>query len=232
MTDKLKAKKYSQSVKNHLNSIGNEEIINLRIGRTPLPSAYSFFLNIISLGDFNKKLSKVTHDELFHLFLEITISNGSKYILEKNEIIQLNKVNRLPHKTQTMDVGHTDETINSLLENTLQRIGESKFFFYQALSTNCQHFINSILESNGLSSSENKFFVSQDNEKSLSHLSSYRRFMNTLTDTASIGNVIKDKVVNTGNHLLHTKNKVLSLFGKNGVFGNPFRKRRKNIHFQ
>jgi len=225
MTEKIKSKDYSQSVKNLKNAIGDDNIINLRIGRTPLPSAYTFFLNIISLGDFKRKLGRSNHDELFHLFLEITLSNGNRYILEKNEVIQLKQIHELPAKTETMDVADTDETINSLLLKTLNRIGASKFFFYQALSTNCQKFINDILITNGLSTSENKFFISQDNEKLLSKLSVYRKFLNSVTDLASAGNNVKDKVVNTGNRLLHTKNKVLSLFGR--TFENPFRRRRR-----
>jgi hypothetical protein len=125
-----------------------------------------------------------------------------------------------------MHVKDTDETINSLPQNTLNRIGSSKFYFYQASSTNCQRFINDILQSNGLSTSENNFFVSQDNESLLSNLSSYRKFLNSITDLASVGDNIKDKVVNTGNRLLHTKNKVLNIFSKNGIFKNPFRKKR------
>jgi hypothetical protein len=147
--------------------------------------------------------------------------------LEKNEVIQLKQIHELPPKTETMNLADTDETINSLLQNTLDRIGSSKFFFYQALSNNCQTFINNILQTNGLSTSENKFFVSQDNENLLSKLSVYRKFLNSITDLAAGGNNVKDRVVNTGNKLLQTRNKVLSLFGNNNIFRNPFRRRRK-----
>jgi hypothetical protein len=227
MTEKLKNKNLSQSVRNLLNNIGNEKIINLRICRTPLPSIYTLFLNVITLGQFKTKLAETSHDKLFHLFLEITISSGT-YILEKNEIIMLKKSSRLPPKTETLQIGNTNETISSLLNNTLEKIGESQFYFYQALSTNCQKFINDILTSNGLSNSENKKFILQDTENLFNQDTRYRKLLNTVTDIASIKDNFVEKVKNFGNKLLHKKQKVLKLSNNKLPISAPFRNKERN----
>ena len=56
-------------------------------------------------------------------------------------------------------------TLNTLLENTKKRMGDEKFFTYNAVSNNCQDFLLAFLQSNNLGSHENYTFVKQDTEK-------------------------------------------------------------------
>lgn len=227
MTEFLKSKNLPQAVRNLLANIGEQKIIKMRVCRTALPSIYTLFLNVITLGQFRKKLKETTHDKLFHLFLEITLSSGT-YMLEKNEVILLKKFSKLPPKTETMDLGNTDENINSLLQNTLDDIGSSQFYFYQALSTNCQRFINDILKSNSLSNSENRKFILQDTENLFNGDTRYRKFLNTVTDVAAIKDNIVDRVRNVGNRLLFKKEKVLNITDRKTAV-TPFRNPLKTL---
>ena len=69
------------NVKEALDKQGDKQIISARIGRTPVASAITAML---------KKLSNnVPYDTLFHLFIELTLQNGKRWILEKNERINL-----------------------------------------------------------------------------------------------------------------------------------------------
>ena len=49
--------------------IGEENITSIEIRRTPVPNAISGAMNIVSLGSFNKKMSRLPYDKLFPLFI-------------------------------------------------------------------------------------------------------------------------------------------------------------------
>ena len=71
-----------QSVKNALNRIGEKQIISARCGRTPAQAVIQGALKVVA---------NVPYDDLFHLFIELTLDNGQKWVLEKIEIINLVK---------------------------------------------------------------------------------------------------------------------------------------------
>ena len=74
-----------QNVKNALNKIGSNKIISARIGRTPVQAIIQGAL---------KTVANVPYDDLFHLFIELTLDNGQKWVLEKIERINLVKEDR------------------------------------------------------------------------------------------------------------------------------------------
>ena len=74
-----------QNVKNALNRIGEKQIISARCGRTPVQAVIQGALRAVA---------NVPYDDLFHLFIELTLENGQKWILEKIERINLLKGNR------------------------------------------------------------------------------------------------------------------------------------------
>ena len=57
------------SVKEALNKIGNQQIISARCGRTPVQSVIQGALRMVA---------NVPYDNLFHLFIELTLSNNQK----------------------------------------------------------------------------------------------------------------------------------------------------------
>ena len=74
-----------QNVKNALSKIGNNKITNARVGRTPVQAVIQGALKVVA---------NVPYDDLFHLFIELTLDNGQKWILEKIERINLVKEDR------------------------------------------------------------------------------------------------------------------------------------------
>jgi len=74
-----------QNVKNALNKIGNNKIISARLGRTPVQAVIQGALKVVA---------SVPYDDLFHLFIELTLDNGQKWVLEKIERINLVKEDR------------------------------------------------------------------------------------------------------------------------------------------
>ena len=121
----------------------------------------------------------------------ITTPKG-KYIVEKNDSINIAKFNGLKKNSETMNVAINGKTLNVMLENTKKKIGD-KFFTYKAVDNNCQFFISSILESNGLMTNELQNFILQDTRKLFENNPKFRKFVNSITDIGAIGNNLKQK---------------------------------------
>jgi hypothetical protein len=149
------------SVRELLKKIGDIQIISLDIIRTPLKAGVKMLLDT-----FNKlgNLRDISHDKLFHLFIVITLDNGEKYVLEKNEDINIKK-----YEPSQLDEGmhieniNKELTINILLGKTLEKVGEKRFYHYDAFSTNCQVFVLDVLKSNNIPFSEHLYhFILQN----------------------------------------------------------------------
>ena len=56
-----------QNVKTALNKIGSNKIVSARVGRTPVQAIIQGAL---------KTVANVPYDDLFHLFIELTLDNG------------------------------------------------------------------------------------------------------------------------------------------------------------
>ena len=115
------------SVKNALSKIGKNKIISARLGRTPVQALIQGALKVVA---------NVPYDDLFHLFIELTLDNGQKWILEKIERINLVKEDRSKKQgaefTSSFPV---NKSMNELFQNTKNRMGD-KFLPYQSASNN------------------------------------------------------------------------------------------------
>ena len=135
-------------------------------------------------------VANVPYDDLFHLFIELTLDNGQKWILEKIERINLVKEDRSKKQgaefTSSFPV---NKSMNELFQNTKNRMGD-KFLPYQSASNNCQVFIIGVLDGNGLNNSERTNFVKQDTKSIFANNPALRKFANTLTDIGGYGNAI------------------------------------------
>jgi hypothetical protein len=174
-----------QNVKNALSKIGNNKITSARVGRTPVQAIIQGAL---------KTVANVPYDELFHLFIELTLDNGQKWILEKIERINLVKEDRSKKQgaefTSSFSV---NKTMNELFQNTKNRMGD-KFLPYQSASNNCQYFLMGVLDGNGLNNSERTSFIKQDTKAIFEKNPALRKFANTLTDIGGYGNAIIGEV--------------------------------------
>ena len=73
---------YTYSVGQFIENIRDLNITKISIHRVPLQASSLLLLNLISLGEFNKRLSQTLHDKLFHLYAIVELSNGLIYILD------------------------------------------------------------------------------------------------------------------------------------------------------
>ena len=182
-----------KSVERLKKKVGNEKIVEIKVGRTPLSKIMLFFLNITSLGEFQKRLKETEYDKLYHLFMIIKTEKGS-YILEKNEVIILKKFNgKITKNTEILETNLRENlTINILLDKTKAFMGD-KFYVYKGQDNNCQFFLQSILKANSLITDEIDKFVLQNTSVLFENNPNFRKIVNSLTDIGGYGRQIVDK---------------------------------------
>ena len=163
-----------------LEQIANEEIKSIKIVRTPLSSFTKGFLNVISLGQFDK-ISKKYYDEMFHLSLWI----NDKYNLEKNAVIAFNQKNPIESKSEIKQVSviPTGLTFQTLIDNTKGRMGKN-FGVYSAGQNNCQDFLTNIFKANNIGDESDFKFIKQDTKQIFEELPEFSKVIGNLATRA------------------------------------------------
>tara|TARA_R110000868_G_scaffold13919_6_gene65152 strand:+ start:397 stop:1113 length:717 start_codon:yes stop_codon:yes gene_type:complete len=163
-----------------LEEIKDEEVKSIKIVRTPISSFTKSFLNIISLGQFDK-ISKKSYDEIFHLSIWI----NDKYNLEKKEVIVFNRKNPTEQKSQIKQVSDIPSglTFETLIDKTKARMG-ANFGVYNAERNNCQDFITNIFKANGIGNESDFNFIKQETEQIFSQLPEFSKVLGNLATKA------------------------------------------------
>lgn len=179
--------------KKTLEQYGDEPIQKIQIARTPLSNLLLTGVNLISLNTFDDLRKKYGFDNLYHLSMIAYLPN-TNIIIEKNETVVIEPLSTstsLNDKTEYFDVEiPRGLTLNTMINNTINDLGSSKFYSYSAFNNNCQVFIEAILDSNNISSQRAHDFLFQDlsgirNELNNSEYSYVPKVVNKITDLAS-----------------------------------------------
>lgn len=180
---------YTPYTREDLRKYGDGVIKSITIGRKPITKMYQTILNAVSTGKFNREMEKIGYDELFHLFMEVETNKG-KIGIEKNIDITIFKTNKYKSDYDRVVVSNIPDnlTINEMLNNARQSMGDKKFFGYSARDNNCQDFLIALLKSSNLGSPEVYDFVKQTT-KQLFNITS-RKVSNTVTDTLGRSDVL------------------------------------------
>jgi hypothetical protein len=175
-----KPKRVSAKVRTFLSKVGDMPIVSAEVLRSPVQSIVQDALNAVSLGSFKKEMKEKPYDDIYHLFLIVTLENGKKVSIEKNAIITI--MFAKDRKGERMPVSvPSGLTINKALEKTEQAMGDL-FATYSAKSNNCQDFILAFLKSNGMGDEKVYAFVKQDVGSLFGKSDFLRKFTNTVTD--------------------------------------------------
>jgi len=187
---------FPPSVRRTLAQVGSLPVVEMVIRRDPIQSLLNKALNVISLGSWDRLRKEYNYDELFHLGVEVTVrlseSNNytRRYVIEKNEVINVSPAKAYTDKTQTWRVPMAGSTtIDTLLANTKLIMG-ANFFPYDPFKNNCQDFIWSLLTANGYATPELKAVVKQPMEDLVSKLPGFTgKIAKAVTDVGAIANV-------------------------------------------
>lgn len=151
--------KLPSSVQALLDKVGDKKIDTLEIFRRPLEKELTGALDFLTGDSVKKFLNKSNYDKLFHLGIII----NNKFIFDKQENFHFEKIPkgfRKPNVEYSPVSNVPDITIKQLFRETRKKMGDNKFFGYDALKNNCQDFVVASLEAIG--ASFNKDFVKQD----------------------------------------------------------------------
>jgi len=135
--------------------IGNQIVDGICIYRVPLDKNLNKAVNAITLGKFQEFKKNNNYDDMFHLYAVAKLANGEYVKFEKNEVINLDKVNysTLPQEQQykldvNIDNGEPKVSFQEMLNKTLKSMGEDRYWKYDPLQNNCQNFIYNVMLAN------------------------------------------------------------------------------------
>jgi len=185
---------FPPKVRKIISKYGNKNITGITLSRTPLGAPLMTALQIASGNTFSQKLSNTPYDKLFHLFICIVFADGSRIMLEKNEVINAIEGCKLPKETETKPISGSDIptalTLSKALNNTKERMG-GNFFTYSAKDNNCQDFIIAFLKSNKIGTETDASWVKQETKVLFEGNDRLRKIANTLTDIGARFDVIQ-----------------------------------------
>jgi hypothetical protein len=190
---------FSNKIKKILKKYGDKKIRAIRIGRRPINSLVEKAFQIISLGKWEENRKKYPYDRLFHLFLVLTMDDGTVISFEKNSIVTMteNDSRCSMKNVECIELEYPADsiTLDELVKKPLARIGKEKYFVYQPFDQNCQIFISEVLKTFNLYSPKAKEFVYQDISEIVERLPFYVKYVaKTITDI----DATKSKITGAG----------------------------------
>ena len=188
---------YKPLIQKLLTQYGDKQITGITIIREPIKQYVNILTNIITLGEIDKYKNTYNINELFHLYMIVSLNDGSFIRVEKNEEIDIEKVNSMPQLdpkfVYVCKLPSNNLTLNILLNKTLNTIGQARYFKYDALTNNCQNYLYNILSTNGFNSinPDMKQFIIQDLTQLANKLGDTSKdIMNGLTNIKKRINII------------------------------------------
>ena len=184
-----------KTFRNMLKKYGDQPIKMITVKRTPLSNVVESALNAITLGKW--KEIKGNYDKMYHLYAVLTLGNGKKLLLEKNERPVLSEsIPADTSETNTMGVNMDGPiTLNEFIGKTIKRLSLAEYITYRPFSTNCQHFIRAHLLFNGLLTPALLSFIFKETKQLIEKTPSFSKWLaQKTTDIAGAGRQLFEEV--------------------------------------
>lgn len=165
-----------------IKSVGDKKIVKVRVCRKPVTRVFQTALNFLTKGQWESVKRKYNYDDVFHLWLEMVLEDGSVYSIEKNQRVKLGK-GKFRGGGDCKETG-VNKSVREFIEN-----GESSgnnFYRYNADTYNCQHFVKTLLNKNGVYSLDS--FVGQNTQELLTKRTS--KVLQAVSDVGAVGSYI------------------------------------------
>jgi len=173
---------YQPKVRNILERYGDNIVRGIRIKRTPVPALFTHILGAVSQA-FANNLSNAPFDELYHLFIGVSLDDGTIVSIEKNEVINMDINPQTRPETEEVIVIPIppNMSILSMMEATHKYMG-NQFFKYSAKNNNCQDFILAIFDANGIGDEDDRAFIKQDTKSLFNNTGGLSKLTDTITN--------------------------------------------------
>ena len=154
------------AVRSWVQKKGNSPIVNIQVWRAPLTSKFKTILNWITLGEFSKRIKTLNYDDVFHLYMVLYFSDGSRLRVDKNHVVEItDKIAGRGLAGERMNAGDPKCDLATFF-NRGEKVagGPRQMWVYSANSPawNCQKFVSWCLKGSGLLSPQLDKFVNQD----------------------------------------------------------------------
>jgi len=179
---------YPQDVVKILQKYGNSQIVNMYVVRKPIDNTIKDVINVISLNQVEENLKRTNYDKLFHLSLEVQLDNGILLKIEKNERINISKINSIGG-SDCMQVNISSITLNEFLDKC-KNVMQDRFYSYNFEKNNCQDFILNLLSANNCLTYELKDFMKQDVKNLFNNMPVVKNIINGITNLASKASIV------------------------------------------
>lgn len=145
--------------KKFLDETQGNKVVKVELGRKPIVKPVHKALDLLSLGRFSKKQKELKYDDVYHQYIIVTLDNGRKYKIEKNEVVIEKPAKDTDYKSsQIWDIPLKGKelTLKSMID-TASKGQEQSFWQYSGSANNCQKFSRDIIERNDLMPAEDTF---------------------------------------------------------------------------
>lgn len=183
----------SPAIRKFLKENGDETITHMQVGRMPIKSWVDRISNWLTLGKWEENKKRLSYDKMFHLFLQMQLSNGKNIYIEKNQVpVIVEQTNYAQvYDQENLSVKAPKVTFAEFMANGEKNAGSPEnFWVYDPIYHNCQDFIKNLLQGNSSWFPEVKDFVEQDAVGVVEGAPWFHAIAKAVTDVANRADVL------------------------------------------
>jgi hypothetical protein len=192
-----------------LTDYGHLTIKEIKVFRRPIMDTIMNLMNAFTQGEAKKRLKQSPYDALYHLGCYITLENNKIIEADKQQTVKIRPFTKNDPTNEYLTIPVNKQiTLLEAMHNTIQLMGESRFFEYDARKSNCQDWMLNLINANGLGNQENNKWIKQDTEFLFKKQNLFEKFMKSSTDLVAnaerifLGGAIKLDTKSTTNEEL------------------------------
>lgn len=170
-----------------LEAEGDQIVTKVEVCRNPIKGIYENLLNVFTFGQLKRMMKEKGYDNLFHLYMILTLENGKVFSFEKNERVNVIVGKKIKPDSECMPpLIYGKETLREFIVDAENKKVEG-FYRYDSFKDNCQKWVRTIMNANGITQFDN--FISQDVEELAPRY--IRLIARGITDIAGVLDFIK-----------------------------------------
>ncbi len=147
-------------VRHLLEKHGNAHIVGIEVARSPVQKVITYILNAISGGELEKNRKSLHYDQIYHLYLIITLDDGHSFKIERNQSVTVSGPS-VSSDSEVVNVPVSNNvTLNEFIANGSK--DNPTFWQYNWQTSNCQMFVRDLLQGSGLLTGDLSNFIMQD----------------------------------------------------------------------
>jgi hypothetical protein len=188
---------YQPKAREIIADYGDYYITAISVGRKPIQAAITKLGNLATGGELLRAIKRVGYDSLFHLYSIITLRPNTlqgkgagliKLVIEKNDVINISEsLPAVGKDTEMITVSSVSSgteviTLKEFLERTRHRMGDKKYFSYDAGNNNCQTYITNLLKANNLGTQKDFEFIQQPTAELLEGFPALKKIIDVATN--------------------------------------------------